>query len=76
MLDYFGNFFCADESRCTGIEEHRVIECEDAARILYCAEKLPEHVDFPSVSTPCPAEKQDTGTRHTDGIDLVIVNFG
>ncbi|KAK1388263.1 hypothetical protein POM88_016441 [Heracleum sosnowskyi] len=56
----------ADESRCTENEEHRVTECEDAARILYCAEKLPEHVDFPSVSTPCPAEKQDNGTRHTD----------
>lgn len=56
----------ADESRCTEKEEQRLAECEDAARILSCAQKLGEHVDFPSVSTPYPAEKQETGTRHTD----------
>ncbi|XP_074372599.1 DNA glycosylase/AP lyase ROS1-like isoform X1 [Apium graveolens] len=52
-----------DESRCTETEE-RVVECEDATKFLYCAEKLLEQVDFPSVSTPCAAEKQ--GTRHID----------
>lgn len=52
-------------------------ECEDVAIILPCAaQKLPEHVDLPSLLTPCPPEKQDTGKRHTDGIDFVTVNFG
>lgn len=75
MLDYFGIFFCADESRCIEKEEQRFSECEDVARILNCAEKLLEHMDIPLVSTPCPAEKHDTRTRHPDGIDFKIVNF-
>lgn len=56
----------ADESRCTEKEGQRVTGCGDAERNLFCAEKLPEDVDYPSVSTPCPAEKQNTGTSHTD----------
>ena len=49
-------------------------ELEDSERNLYCAGKLMEHMDSPSVSTPGLGEKQNTRPRHNDGIHFVIVN--
>nr|XP_017247046.1 PREDICTED: uncharacterized protein LOC108218564 isoform X2 [Daucus carota subsp. sativus] len=55
-----------DESRCTEKEGQRVTELEDSERNLYCAGKLMEHMDSPSVSTPGLGEKQNTRPRHND----------
>lgn len=68
VLVYFG--CCADESKFTEKVERRVGEFEDEEINFFCAEKLPRNVDSPSVSTQCPAEKQDNRKRHNDGVDL------